>query len=66
MLGRKFCRPAEEMGFLGSAETAGGGGSEVLLLELSGGLRWTAECLVKVARGLNWAVEAWKGSLLVY
>ena len=65
MLGCKFCRLTEEMGFFGCTETAGGGGTEVLLLELSGGFRWTAGCLVKVAGGLNWAVEVWKGSLLV-
>ena len=65
MVGHEFYEPADETAVLGSVETAGGEGSEVLLLGLSGGLRWASGCLTKVFGGLNWTVEICGGSLLV-
>ena len=57
MLGREFAGRWKKTALLGAAKTAGGGGRILLLLGLSGGLRWISGCLVKVFGGLNWAVK---------
>ena len=65
MLERKVAGQRKKTALLGAVETAGGGGSDMLLLGLNGGCWWIAGCLVRVWKCLNWAVEVYGGSWLM-
>ena len=52
-------------GYFGCTEAAGGGGGDVSLLRLDGGVWWTSGCWVSVSGRSNWVVEAWFRSLQV-
>ena len=54
------------MAFLGVTGSAGGGGSELWLLGLSGGFWQAAGGLVRVREALDWAEEGCGGSWQVW